>query len=135
MKLQRLNGTFIKLPVYISSNPITSNFYSSNKRFTCPILSNFFVCLLTIPLRPRLVLKYPQIFLVLVFVPPTFVKVAWRGLKGEAPAFNNRDQFFENFQGTSIEGTIHSTCGTCVCSLNGPHTAKGWHSNDSKGGR
>ena len=40
----------------------------------------------------------------LVFVPPTFVRVPWRGLKGEAPAFHNRDQFLEYFQDTWIEG-------------------------------
>ena len=56
----------------ISSNPILSNPISSNKKCKFPILSKF--CL-------------------------TFVRVAWRGLKGEASAFHNRDQFLEYFPG------------------------------------
>ena len=30
----------------------------------------------------------------LAFVPPTFLRVAWRGLKGEGPVFANDEEFF-----------------------------------------
>ncbi len=66
----------------------------------------------------------------LAFVPPTFVRVAWRGLKDEVPTINNRDQFFEYFQGTWIDGN-YPLCMWNVYSLDGPRTnnnAEGWHS-------
>ena len=70
----------------------------------------------------------------LVFVPPTFVRVAWRGLKGEAPAFHNRDQFLEYFQDTWIEGNYPLRMWN-MYSLDGPRTnnnAEGWHSKICK---
>ena len=69
-------------------------------------------------------------FIALAFVPPTFVRVAWRGLKGEAPAFHNRDQFLEYFQDNWIEG-IYLLRMWNMYSLDGPRTsnnAEGWHS-------
>ena len=90
----------------ISSNPILSNPISSNKKCKFPILSKF--CL-------------------------TFVRVAWRGLKGEASAFHNRDQFLEYFQDNWIERNYPVRIWN-MHSLDGPRTnnnAKGWHSKDS----
>ena len=69
----------------------------------------------------------------LVFVPLTFVRVAWRGLKGEAPAFRNREQFLEYFQDNWIEGNYPLRMN--MYSLDGPHTnnnAEGWHSKIRK---
>ena len=64
----------------------------------------------------------------LVFVPLTFVRVVWRGLKSEALAFHNRDQFLEYFQDNWIEGNypLHTWN---MYSLDGPCTnnnAEGW---------
>ena len=36
----------------------------------------------------------------LAFVPPTFLRVAWRGLKREAPVFANQEEFFQYFHKT-----------------------------------
>ena len=61
----------------------------------------------------------------LVFVPPTFVRVAWRGFKGEAPAFDNWNQFLEYFQDNWITPHVEHVL------LDGPCTnnnAEGWHS-------
>ena len=33
----------------------------------------------------------------LAFVPPAFVRVAWKVLMGEVPAFGNREDFFQYF--------------------------------------
>ena len=66
----------------------------------------------------------------LVFVPPMIVRVAWRGLKGEAPAFHNRDQFLEYFQDNWIERNYPLYMWN-MYSLDGPRTnnnADGWHS-------
>jgi len=68
------------------------------------------------------------------FVPPTFVRVAWRGLKSEPPAFHNWDQFLEYFQNNWIE----ENCPLCMWnmySLDAPRTnnnAEGWHSKIHK---
>ena len=37
---------------------------------------------------------------IVVFVPPTSLRVAWRGLKGEAPVFAIQEEFFQYFQDT-----------------------------------
>ena len=69
----------------------------------------------------------------LVFVPPTFVRVAWRALKGEAPAFRNREQFLEYFQDNWIEGNYPLRMN--MYSLDGPRTnnnAEGWRSKICK---
>ena len=57
----------------------------------------------------------------LAFVPPTFVRVAWRGLMGEAPAFGNREDFFQYFQNTWLDGNFPIRMWN-VYSLEGPHT-------------
>ena len=70
----------------------------------------------------------------LAFVPPTFLRVAWRGLKGEAPVFANREEFFQYFQDTWIDRNFPIRMWN-VYSLDGPHTnnhAKGWHSKVRK---
>ena len=60
--------------------------------------------------------------------------VAWKGLKGETPAFHNRDQFLEYFQDNWIEGNYPlRMCN--MYSLDAPHTnnnAEGWHSKIHK---
>ena len=66
----------------------------------------------------------------LAFVPPTFVRVAWRGLMGEAPAFGNREDFFQYFQNTWLDGNFPIRMWN-VYSLEGPRTnnnTEGWHS-------
>ena len=66
----------------------------------------------------------------LAFVPPTFVRVAWRGLMGEAPAFGNREDFFQNFQNTWLDGNFPIRMWN-VYSMEGPRTnnnTEGWHS-------
>ena len=60
--------------------------------------------------------------------------MAWKGLKGEAPAFHNRDQFLEYFQDNWIEGN-YPLCMWNMYSLDGPHTnnnVEGWHSKIHK---
>ena len=60
--------------------------------------------------------------------------VAWRGLKGEAPAFHNRGQFLKYFQDNWIEGNYPLHMWN-MYSLDGPHTnnnAEGWHSKIHK---
>ena len=67
----------------------------------------------------------------LAFVQPMFVRVAWRG---EAPVFPNRDDFFEYFQRTWVDGNFPISMWN-VYSLDGPRTnnnAKGWHSKVRK---
>ena len=66
----------------------------------------------------------------LAFVPPTFVRVAWRGLMGKAPAFGNREDFFQYFQNTWLDGNFPIRMWN-VHSLEGPRTnnnTEGWHS-------
>ena len=54
-------------------------------------------------------------------------------MKGEAPAFHNRDQFLEYFQDNWIE-VNYPLCMWNMYSLDGPHTnnAEGWHSKIHK---
>ena len=59
----------------------------------------------------------------LAFVPLTFLRVAWRGLKREAPVFANREEFFE-FPGNIDR--INVPCLHVECPL------LGWHSKLSK---
>ena len=66
----------------------------------------------------------------LAFVPPTSVRVAWRGLMGEAPAFGNREDFFQYFQNTWLDGNFPIRMWN-VYSLEGPRSnnnTEGWHS-------
>ena len=66
----------------------------------------------------------------LAFVPPTFVWMAWRGLMGEAPAFGNREDFFQYFQNTWLDGNFPIRMWN-VYSLEGPRTnnnTEEWHS-------
>ena len=72
----------------------------------------------------------------LAFVPPMFLRVAWRGLKGEAPVFANQEEFFQYFQDTWIDGNFPVHMWN-VHSLDGPHVhtnnhAEGWHSKVRK---
>ena len=70
----------------------------------------------------------------LAFVPPMFLRVAWRGLKGEAQIFANLKEFFQYFQDAWIDGNF-PVCMWKVHSLDGPYTnnhAEGWHSKVQK---
>ena len=70
----------------------------------------------------------------LAFVPPTFLRVAWRGVKGEDPVFANQEEFFQYFQDTWIDRNFPVRMWN-VHYLDGPHTnnhAKGWHSKVRK---
>ena len=114
----------------ISSNPISSNPILSSKKCTCPISSIFFFFFFFFYQDDEFI----NSVIALVFVPPTFVRVAWRGLKGEAPAFHNRDQFLEYFQDNWIEGN-YPLCMLNMYSLDGPRTnnnTEGWHSKIRK---
>ena len=64
----------------------------------------------------------------------TVIALEWLGLKGEAPAFHNRDQFLEYFQDNWIEGN-YPLCMWNMYSLDGPRTnnnTEGWHSKIRK---
>ncbi len=57
----------------------------------------------------------------LAFVPPTFVRVAWRGLKTDAPSFANQSAFFEYFETTWLNGmfpvrmwNVYVCCYSCL---------------------
>lgn len=42
----------------------------------------------------------------LAFIPPMFLRVAWRGLKGNSSAFSNEKEFFQYFEDTWIESNF-----------------------------
>ncbi len=70
----------------------------------------------------------------LAFVPPTFVRVAWRGLKTDAPSFSNQSEFFDYFETTWLNGMFPVRMWN-VYALEGPRTnnhAEGWHSKVRK---
>ena len=72
----------------------------------------------------------------LAFVPPTFLRVAWRGVKGEDPVFANHEEFSQYFQDTWIDRNLPVRMWNVhYMYLDGPHTnnhAKGWHSKVRK---
>ena len=87
----------------------------------------------TVPIDDEFRSFINSVIAAMAFVPPIFVRVAWRGLNGAAPAFNNRDAYFE---GTWIDGNYPLRMWN-VYALDGPHTnnhTEGWHSEDSKAG-
>ena len=55
------------------------------------------------------------------------MRVPWKGLKGEAPAFHNRDQFLKYFQDNWIEGNYPLR----MWNMYSPHQ-QGWHSKIRK---
>ena len=70
----------------------------------------------------------------LAFIPPTFLRVGWRGLKGDAPTFSNCEEFFTYFEATWINGNYPVRLWN-VHAMDGPRTnnnAEGWHSKVRK---